>query len=320
MIKTIPLILDELHKITNYDETVDLLQIAGATRDERLYTNNLYFLLNSKSELVIKLSFFKMLTSIFRQHSFENLNFQIYREYSIGSGFVDLLILTEDGSAIVIENKIDADDQPDQLERYFNYFSKGKYNGKTFLVYLTPYGNDPSEKSIKAKMLSFLKNEGMFANLSYQNHILPWLEDLSEKTTGSIIKSAIIQFKTTIRSMLNMNKRVLELVNHEFQNIKDEDINDLQDVKTAIDILIFTKKTTSFFSRVYELLIAKGVNSECLLFECNNKTYKDKDCWERSIMENGYKYYGILFSLGQEYNRPEYGIRLSTEGFASQYK
>ena len=62
-------------------------------------------------------------------------------------GRIDI-ILEDREHAVIIENKIYAGDQPNQLLRYHNYGVKtfGKNNFK--LVYLTLYGSDPSASSL----------------------------------------------------------------------------------------------------------------------------------------------------------------------------
>ena len=85
-------------------------------------------------------------------------------------GRIDI-ILEDREHAVIIENKIYAGDQPNQLLRYHNYGVKtfGKNNFK--LVYLTLYGSDPSASSLGGAHFNFIK-------LSYAQDILKLLEKL----------------------------------------------------------------------------------------------------------------------------------------------
>ena len=82
-------------------------------------------------------------------------------------GRIDI-ILEDRGHAVIIENKIYAGDQPNQLLRYHNYGVKtfGENNFK--LVYLTLYGNEPSPDSLGGEDFEFIK-------LSYAQDILKLL-------------------------------------------------------------------------------------------------------------------------------------------------
>jgi len=71
-------------------------------------------------------------------------------------GRIDIIL--EDGKhGIIIENKIYASDQPNQLLRYHNYGVKqfGENNFK--LVYLTLYGSEPSSDSLGGGHFEFIK-------------------------------------------------------------------------------------------------------------------------------------------------------------------
>ncbi len=92
----------------------------------------------------------------------------VRREEPVADGSrVDILIQTRD-TCIVIENKIYADDQPGQLQRYHAYASK-RPNSRVF--YLTLHGDEPSEDSLGALSLDEV------VCISYESHVLDWLDD-----------------------------------------------------------------------------------------------------------------------------------------------
>lgn len=303
---------------------IDLLDLAGASRDERLYSWILYSLLVDENNVAIRRSFFEMIAEIMKTEKLHFSEFRVFREWSIPGGFVDLLIITEDKKkAIVIENKIDAGDQKDQLNRYYNHFEQKGFS--TYLVYLTPFGHEPSEYSVKKEELNRLKEQRRFACLSYSDNILPWLNTILESENTVEMKSAVGQFIITTKGMLAMNKEVNKLVSAEYWNTDYSEIDKLKKVREALDILIYAKHATHFFKECVQSFLSAeelALDTSRLLYVCANKTYRDSDKWEKAICETGYKYYGIVYSFGLdiEPQRPLYGIRLSTEGNADQYK
>ena len=119
-------------------------------------------------------------------------------------GRIDI-ILSDGKNGIIIENKIDAIDQKNQLLRYHNY----KTNFK--LVYLTKYGLEPSPES-----LGGLDSE-VVTCLSYRDHIIPWLERCSQLATSlPYVRETINQYINTLRQITNRdmasNQELLNLV------------------------------------------------------------------------------------------------------------
>lgn len=125
-------------------------------------------------------------------------------EYYIGTitkdkkrgGRIDILITDRRNNAIIIENKILANDQDNQLQRYNNF---GKDRGYNYhIIYLTLDGKEASSKSTGGKEIPYLR-------LSYRNDILGWLEDcLAECNEGTLIHSSIKQYIDTLRNIFDM--------------------------------------------------------------------------------------------------------------------
>jgi len=88
-------------------------------------------------------------------------------------GILDIIIESED-KAIIIENKIYAGDQKNQLLRYQNY-AKKKYK-KYYLLYLTLDGHSPSEDSAP--------DDVKYYCINYRDDILPWLAECVKISEG----------------------------------------------------------------------------------------------------------------------------------------
>lgn len=98
---------------------------------------------------------------------------------------------------IVIENKIDAEDQPQQLQRYYNWLeSTGfplKENCK--LIYLTKKGSEPSDDSCGFD--SEVKN--FVTLMSYEKDIYNWLSECLLEIKALSVKSIIEQYIEIIK-------------------------------------------------------------------------------------------------------------------------
>ena len=108
-------------------------------------------------------------------------------------GRIDIIL--EDGKhAVIIENKIYASDQPNQLLRYYNYGVKtfGENNFK--LVYLTLYGSDPFPYSLGGEHFEFIK-------LSYAQDILGLLDRLVTTYPQKPIHRTIEDYITIIKQL-----------------------------------------------------------------------------------------------------------------------
>ena len=99
-------------------------------------------------------------------------------------GRIDIII--EDGEhAVIIENKIYASDQRNQLLRYHNYGKKMFPKGYE-LLYLTLDGHDPSDASLGNK-------EFDYKSISYETEIVEWLEKCLELAPNELPVSAVIR-------------------------------------------------------------------------------------------------------------------------------
>ena len=104
---------------------------------------------------------------------------------------IDLLIKNAKGQAIVIENKIWAGDQPEQLQRYFQD-EKGRGFDPT-LVYLTLDGHPPTQQSIGCRPV---------VCLSYQGDLIPWLRKCQERAcTEPALRESVAQYIALILTL-----------------------------------------------------------------------------------------------------------------------
>ena len=129
----------------------------------------------------------------------------VYTEYSTTDGRIDILIEEDNQThGIIIENKIYAGDQPEQLNRY-GKFAQSKYHNDNYSIYyLTLTGTDASEDS--AKDISY-------KCISYSKDILDWLEKcIKESAVNPLIRETLIQYRNHIKQLTNQD---METINKE---------------------------------------------------------------------------------------------------------
>ena len=128
----------------------------------------------------------------------------VYTEYNIGNitettgGRIDILITdgTQGGHAIIIENKIWAADQPNQLVRYHNFAPKA------MLLYLTLNGDEPSKQS-RGNLNA--QNSG-YQCISYRSDIIGWLRQCAQLAYDKPrVRETINQYIDLLQQLTNQN-------------------------------------------------------------------------------------------------------------------
>jgi hypothetical protein len=139
-------------------------------------------------------------------------------------GRMDIVIHCGD-DAIIIENKIYAGDQEEQLYRYHEY-GKSHIKGKTILIYLTLEGGEASKSSTNEQLVA---NVDYFP-ISYSSEIDAWLTQCENAVRNlTNLYATINQYHQIINKltnknmaqdthildlMLENNKAVLEIINN----------------------------------------------------------------------------------------------------------
>lgn len=133
-------------------------------------------------------------------------------------GRMDIFISDKYKNHIIIENKIYAGDQHNQLVRYHQHSEQAD------ILYLTLNGNKPSENSYGK-----LEDEKHFRCISYKNHIIDWLDYCrKEMAILPIIRESITQYINLIKYLTN------QTLNHTMQDELSEIIKN--NLEAAISI------------------------------------------------------------------------------------
>lgn len=149
---------------------------------------------------------------------FETRTAKAQTEFPTQDGRIDILIEDNNGHAIIIENKIYAIDQWEQLSRY-NKFALANYkSGNYIILYLTLDGVEASEQS--GKDVDYFK-------ISHSDFIIKWLEKcVSISSRFPLVRETIIQYINHLRKLTNQDmstnskNEIIELLAKSPENIE----------------------------------------------------------------------------------------------------
>lgn len=121
-----------------------------------------------------------------------------YRE----GGRIDIVITDNNGQGIIIENKIYAGDQKNQLLRY-QRFGKNKFINH-HLIYLTLFGYEPNPYSLGNELADNVDslNENDFKRISYKEGIVNWLNTCKKEATHHpLLRETITQYINLLKEL-----------------------------------------------------------------------------------------------------------------------
>lgn len=128
---------------------------------------------------------------------------EVYPEYQN----IDILVKTRSGNAIIIENKIDAHDQPKQLSRYYQIMKHEGFSDENItLLYLSKDGHQPSEDSTSEIPKDFLESDN-YRCISYSIEIRDWIQSCIEKSAAKpALRESLIQYLNLIEELTGMTE------------------------------------------------------------------------------------------------------------------
>lgn len=205
----------------------NVFKIIGLTTDEkRLHSSFLCELLNVNGSHGLKDKPLKAFIEINlgKEFNFDTKNAISKVEYYIGEkketngGRIDILIYDSTNKAIIIENKIYAGDQENQMLRYFNYSKK---HSDSRLIYLSLDGKIPSEYSMGGVNFPFIQ-------LSYKFDIINWLTVCKQFAVDyPLVREGISHYINLIKQLTNtsfmekINEEIVELVMQSPENMQN---------------------------------------------------------------------------------------------------
>lgn len=201
-------------------------------------------------------------------------------------GRIDILITDKLGNQIIIENKIYAPDQNNQLLRYY------KYNQNADIIYLTLDGKEPQEKSY-----GNLLNNTHFKCYSYELHILNWLDQCrKEVTIFPIVRESITQYINLIKYLTN------QTINNSMQ----EELGKLMTSNIEAAFLI-TNNLDPILKKEFDCL-SSDLKFFCIGLEVKSNYDFKKNSYFFKILNPYWKYIKIEFNFDNNSKSMLYGF------------
>ena len=193
----------------------NIFEVLGVNHYEKSHSAILAEFLNPRGSHALESKFLeKFLESVKLKFSFEANQAKVVQEmWTYGKGRIDIVI-ESCGKAIIIENKIYAEDQWEQLKRYQEFANK-RYNGNYQIFYLTLDGIEASDNSAK---------DVKYKSLSYKTDVINWLEQcVMISANFPLVRETINQYINHIKTLTNQDmstKQKDEVVDLMLKNIE----------------------------------------------------------------------------------------------------
>lgn len=316
-------------------EYYNIFQVIDMTSNETsVHSAFIADLLNPKGRHRMGDAFLKLFLEmdIFKDFKFESVNAVVEREKYIGEvtedtgGRIDIHIMDSSGKCIIIENKIYASDQDNQIRRYYNYIDSPK--NRHMLIYLSLFGDvyDEDKTTANDKNIKQLVQGENYHTLSYEKDILEWLDKCRNKDEVSskpMIREAINHYINLIKHLTNqtmnneMKKELKQLIlgNNEY-------IRNISTLKKAIELSEISLQK-QFWNSLRKKMEGKGYEVTETTKNSNYIIASD-DMVENYYRNNRDNHYGFEFKVG-DYKDSDilYAVRMHTPvkcGFLARKK
>lgn len=169
------------------------------TNEEQTHSKFIAELLNPRGRHGMVDRFLELFLEKFEIEDFRTELAKVDVEYHVGrvsdehGGRIDILVRSG-AKSIVIENKIYAGEQHNQLLRYHNAF------GEKELFFLTLDGAESSQHN------DLVRRKVNYRNISYEEDILDWLDAcLKEAATVPVVRESIGQYMNLVKKLTGQN-------------------------------------------------------------------------------------------------------------------
>lgn len=278
-----------------------------ASNEVKVHSAFISNLLDSKANHGFGTTFLKLFLYQLQIEGFDVNSAQVKSEVYIGEvtettgGQIDIDVWDKNGYHIIIENKIYADDQLNQLVRYHSY---GKQQCKKFcLLYLTLGGEGPDvgKSCTNSETKEVLQEMEDYSCLSYALDILNWLELCREKATNKpLVREGISHYINLVKFLTNdtMNDEMKKEVKAEL--LKNSNIEFLYLLKESIST-VEDELELKFWNKLTNKLELCGYKIQYANYEKGVIDYRTSP--------RGNKYYGFEIEINPIHNL-FYGIRM----------
>lgn len=178
-------------------EKFNIFRVCGVDHYETTHSAILAEFLNPKGghgqETKYLHLFLNMLKEKGLPFTFSENDVSVYTEYPIDDGRLDILLRNSESQVIVIENKIYACEQNEQLTRYCKWAKANSKGHRDYaIIYLTLYGKESETADEK------------YIRISYSNNILDWmLECAKESFDYPLVRETFKQYANHLKMLTN---------------------------------------------------------------------------------------------------------------------
>jgi hypothetical protein len=197
----------------------NIFRICGVNHYENTHSSILAEFLNPQGSHSLKNqfldAFLETIGKSFILKDFDTTNATVHTEYVTDNGRIDILIKDHNKNAIIIENKIYACDQHEQLKRYDSFAKKHFEHYQIY--YLTLFGSEASEQSA---------GNVIYHTISYAETIIQWLDEcIALAVRLPLVRETLIQYSNHIKQltdqdMSNKNEEEITSLLAKFHDLK----------------------------------------------------------------------------------------------------
>jgi hypothetical protein len=229
LLSKIELLRFKHEKVLSADRTkFNVFSILRKTRDEVfLHSRFLAELLDPDGTHQQKVSFLRSFLETVGISGFSIESVKVFREkYRI-----DILIENKNKQVVIIENKIDAKDQEEQLSNYVRTIKKRGIED-VWIVYLTLDRHHPHENSLPVESRVELENINKYFAISYDDEIRVWLDCcIKESASFPTLRETLVQYRELVDKLTGNT-----LSQGYLMEIKELLINDSKSFLAALDL------------------------------------------------------------------------------------
>lgn len=181
----------------------------------------------------------------------------IGKKTDVEGGILDIYVYDNKGNSFIIENKIYAPDQNNQILRYYNF-------NKNNVFYLTLFGDEPSKNSY-----GDLKIDEHFKLISYNIDIIEWLvECRKEAVELPLLREGISHYINLIKTLTGqsnnhrMNTEIRDYITSSSAKLKQASLveRNMIDAKVKIQWLFWQKLKEVMLDSKLNIIKNKSVN------------------------------------------------------------
>ncbi|MES2426913.1 MAG: PD-(D/E)XK nuclease family protein [Bacteroidota bacterium] len=280
-------VLDFKYQKSRQQNSFNIFTLLAKKFDEvHLHSKFIHELLNPKGSHGVGTVFLKLFLDRLKVDDLVLEEVQVYREYKN----IDILIKNKK-QAVVIENKLYAIDQHNQLQRYHEVI-KNENIDDIKIIYLSLDGREPELHSI-GNLINLTEWNSIFNIISYKFEISEWIKDcIKEVYNMPVLRETLIQYKSLIDEIVGktMNSEEQE----ELIELLAEGDNMIRAKKISENWITVKWKTELLFWSDLDLMIQ---NEYHISNRCKYSSERINDMIKKS--RNRSPWYGLMFKINE---------------------